>query len=103
MRIKLEAYLYCEKCHERVRGFEKEGITILDVHLKNLYESSTARCPVCGKIAHVRLVVEESEKEAEQTQEPQVKNDIDYGASCEHVHPGQSCGEWIRSQVYHKL
>jgi hypothetical protein len=34
-------------------------------------------------------------------QEPQ--GDIDYGASCEHVHPGETCGEWIRSQVYRKL
>jgi|SRR5882762_3733 len=32
-----------------------------------------------------------------------VEGDIDYGASCEHVHPGQPCGEWIRSQVYRKL
>jgi hypothetical protein len=31
------------------------------------------------------------------------QGDINYGASCEHVHPGQSCGEWIRSQVYRKL
>lgn len=37
----------------------------------------------------------------EQAQKPQ--GDIDYGASCEHVHPGQTCGEWIRSQVYCKL
>lgn len=38
----------------------------------------------------------------EVAKEPQVQGDIDYGASCEHVHPGQSCGEWIRSQVYGK-
>ena len=38
----------------------------------------------------------------EQRKQPQVQGDIDYGASCEHVHPGQSCGEWIRSQVYGK-
>ncbi len=38
----------------------------------------------------------------QQKQEPQVQGDIDYGASCEHVHPGQPCGEWIRNQVYGK-
>lgn len=31
------------------------------------------------------------------------KSDIDYGASCEHVHPGQTCGEWIKSEVYKKI
>jgi hypothetical protein len=36
---------------------------------------------------------------AEAAKEPQVQN-IDYGASCGRVHPGQSCGEWMRSQVY---
>jgi uncharacterized protein with PIN domain len=62
----MEAYLYCEQCHERVRGFEKEGITILDVHLKNLYEASTSKCPVCGKIKDVRLVVQQEDEETSQ-------------------------------------
>ena len=59
----MDAYLYCKQCDEYVRGFKEEGVKVIDVNLRDLYKNSTSRCPVCNKIKHVRLVVEEDKKE----------------------------------------